>query len=210
MLDPNTARTAWWGGLLSKASRLIKKLVNSAPKQKSPPEPTFAHFPAFPVYYGDGQEPNCWKGRKGIVPKIVILHVTYGGFNSVVSTFRNENKSAHIILDKDGTLYRMVDDIDTARTVGRSAVISLNVEMIYTGDHDAITHAQYVSLKALVEWWCWKWNIPLSYPETGGAKLLTECQYQAFIAHGGICGHSALSVNKAGDPPNDFDWEFMG
>lgn len=116
------------------------------------------------------------KGRENMIPDLIVIHIAEGNKNQVFSTFINEQKSSHLLVNKDGSIWQFVNTKDTAWGNGivnnpiSSIVLSRpNINPnLYTisienegYSFDDITDAQYNSNVALVSFLCKKWNIPM-------------------------------------------------
>ncbi len=121
------------------------------------------------------------KERHGIIqdtpiinPKIIVLHYTGGGtlttnfnyFNKVeIENTRKINKnqsklnvSAHFLVDRDGTIYRLTDENLFARhTIGLN-YCSIGVENIGS-EKNPLTHQQVIANIMLVNYLCKKFKI---------------------------------------------------
>lgn len=125
-----------------------------------PPVPTIINHPANGAHYG-----GVWTGARAI-----CLHHT-GGTNSLdwLSTSHNSGVSVHALIRKDGLIYRIVPDGQTAWHVGRSAVgnfgrngkagspnkccLGIEIENLGNGS-DEYTAAQYNSVGwQICQWW---------------------------------------------------------
>lgn len=64
---------------------------------------------------------NHWGGRNGVRVAAVVIHVSEGGRAGVEAWFRNpaSEASAHYLVNKDGTIWRFVDEGDTAWANGK-------------------------------------------------------------------------------------------
>src|SRR3990167_6295038 len=66
----------------------------------------------------DIKTPNYWKGREGFTPTGIVLHITDGSLESVISHFGNPKSfvsSHYVVHDK---VYTCVDEADTAWHAG--------------------------------------------------------------------------------------------
>jgi N-acetyl-anhydromuramyl-L-alanine amidase AmpD len=115
------------------------------------------------------------KGRGGALPRYIVMHHT-GGTNSLEWLTRTSPNrvSAHRLIAKDGTIYKLVDDSDVSNAAGFAVVgpvdpdtndpagvppnfnyDSLNIELENLGTgRDPYPMAQMVSAaRQVLEWW---------------------------------------------------------
>ncbi len=132
-----------------------------------------------PFPLGFKQSPNYTKGRNGILPDVIVIHIAEGSASSVDNTFLNTSsdpKSAHFLICQDGTIKQYVATGDTAFGNGivdnpissivlsrpginpNQYTISIEHEGLSTSD---INNLQYNSTVKLVKFLSQKWNIPL-------------------------------------------------
>ena len=127
----------------------------------------------------------------------IVLHDTASHTaQSALSWFKNpaSKVSAHVVIDRDGTIWRVVPDDKVAWHAGKSMLagqtgvngFSLGVEMVYDNDADPYPAAQ---LGAVVEW------------------CVAKCQAY-LIPTTRIVGHQhiALPPGRKVDPGPDFPW----
>lgn len=73
--------------------------------------------------------PNFKKGRDSVI-KGVCVHVGEGNRNQIYSTFLNEEKSSHYLVNRDGSVWQFVQEKDTAWASGKlvrpSSVLVMN------------------------------------------------------------------------------------
>jgi len=129
--------------------------------------------------------------------KAIIIHSSYNalgpdsfGINGILDEYKQINVSPHYIIDRDGKIFRLVDDQDVAYHAGKSRLpdgtinvnnSSIGIEVINT-EHDSPTEEQYTSLLNLIE--CLKNKYPIKY----------------------ILGHNDIAPGRKSDPWN-FDWK---
>ena len=95
---------------------------------------------------------------------LIVLHITQGPTaDGAVQTFKNSvaphRVSAHFVIDRDGTVYQLVDINDTAWHASECNSRSVGIEhvaMAATGAAPGLpaTDAQYEASAALVKWLC--------------------------------------------------------
>lgn len=99
----------------------------------------------------------------------IILHATVGGFQSSLDWLTTQSNNAnggtvsvHILIDKDGTIYRIVPDTNIAFHAGYSTVgtkknrnpTSLGIELVNRNDGiDPYPDAQVVAAARVVMYW---------------------------------------------------------
>lgn len=133
-----------------------------------PAPPVVIHHPADAAHHG-----GPWDGARAIV-----LHHT-GGTNSLnwLSTTKGSGVSVHVLIAKDGTVYRIVPDGKNAWHVGKAAVgnygrggpagspneICLGIEIENKGNgRDPYTDAQYWSVGwQITQWWNAHGDLPV-------------------------------------------------
>jgi N-acetyl-anhydromuramyl-L-alanine amidase AmpD len=79
----------------------------------------------------EGPTENLWAGRAGYSIDWIVIHYTANGSGrGVLSWFKNPSArvSAHYVLDRDGTIYQLVRDEDTAWHAGLVARSGLSDE----------------------------------------------------------------------------------
>ena len=110
--------------------------------------------------------------------------------DAILQEYRNIGVSPHYIINRVGTIYRLVADKDIAYHAGKSRLpdgkkdvnaVSIGIEIINTRE-DSPTEAQYISLANLVK--CLKSKFPIKY----------------------VLGHSDIAPGRKTDPWN-FDWK---
>ncbi len=127
----------------------------------------------------------------------IIIHSSYyalGGdsfsVDGVLREYRKIDVSPHYIIDRAGTIYRLVPDGDIAYHAGKSHLpdgnthvnsLSIGIEIINT-QKDSPTDAEYNSVAALIK--CLKSKYPIKY----------------------LLGHSDIASGRKTDPWN-FDWK---
>lgn len=122
------------------------------------------------------KSPNCYNGRRGHKPELIVCHITDGSFAGAVSWLCNEKSqgSSHYVVSREGEVVQLVDLKDGAWANGTSTnpdsklyygnstldmvkekksnanlyTVSIEHEGIYSKTHGALTEAQE---KATVE-----------------------------------------------------------
>ena len=127
----------------------------------------------------------------------IIIHSSYNALNEdsfsidgILQEYKDIGVSPHYIIQRDGTVNRLVADYDVAYHAGRSQLpngktdvnaVSIGIEIINTMN-DSPTEAQYISLARLVE--CLESKYPIKY----------------------LLGHNDIAPGRKTDPWN-FDWK---
>lgn len=127
----------------------------------------------------------------------VVLHSSYdkNGSNpysvaSVIDIWKSYGVAPHYLIDRQGTIYRLVDDVNIAYHAGESQMpdgrtnvntFSIGVEMLNT-EQDQYTDAQYQSMKNLIVYLKERYSIKF------------------------IVGHNDIAPGRKTDPWN-FDWK---
>ncbi len=141
-----------------------------------------------------------WGHRKADHPRkieAIIIHSSYNALTAdsfsvagVLKEYKGIDVSPHYIIDRDGTIYRLVRDRDVAYHAGKSRLpdgakdvnpVSIGIELVNT-IHDSPTDAQYLSLAKLIR--CLKSKYSIRY----------------------LLGHSDIAPGRKTDPWN-FDWK---
>jgi N-acetyl-anhydromuramyl-L-alanine amidase AmpD len=75
------------------------------------------------------KSPNYESGRRGLLPDVIVCHITDGAFDGAVSWLTNpvSGVSAHFCVARDGRIVQMVDIADTAWANGTSTTPSSNL-----------------------------------------------------------------------------------
>ena len=142
------------------------------------------------------QSPNCGGVRPAKISAIV-MHDT-GGYSaqSALSWFDTlaSGVSAHVVIDTDGTIYRVVPDNRVAWHAGKSSLhgvervndFSLGVELVDANDLTPYPTKQWSAAVDWVAWKCGQYQIPLN----------------RVVPHAAV----ALPRGRKIDPGPDFNW----
>ncbi len=90
---------------------------------------------------------------KNDVDTIVIHAIKVGGVGEVIKTFNEEKVSAHYFIDRDGTIYQLVDPKDITWHAGNKAVNKRSIGIEHNGDWTKegwVTDSMYRASAALV------------------------------------------------------------
>jgi N-acetyl-anhydromuramyl-L-alanine amidase AmpD len=120
-------------------------------------QPSEVQFPASPENYTGGRDDTSID--------IIVLHKEQGTNGHVWFQNPQAQASAHCCIEQDGTIYRSVDDGDTAWHAGKWDVNlrSLGVEHAGYAEHDDVTPQQYEASAQLVAYWAQTYGIPLQH-----------------------------------------------
>jgi N-acetyl-anhydromuramyl-L-alanine amidase AmpD len=96
---------------------------------------------------------------------LVVLHITAGPTaESAINTFKASvaphRVSAHFCIDRDGTVYQLVDTERTAWHASQVNSRSVGIEHAAIPEKLPVTDAQYAASAALVAWLCSELRIP--------------------------------------------------
>lgn len=127
----------------------------------------------------------------------IVIHSSYDALgdesysvSGIIEEYRQYGVAAHYLIDREGTVYRLVEDRDVAYHAGVSAMpdgrtgvnaFSLGIELVEK-DTDSPTEAQYASLNGLI----------------------SHLRGKHAIRY--VLGHSDIAPDRKTDPWN-FDWD---
>ncbi len=134
-------------------------------------------------------------GTRQNPPNLIILHHTGGSLKITLETFSDPNigTSSHYVLDKDGTLYNIVPDLEIANHAKGLNNRAIGIEIVNKGHKsDPYTKEQYESIKRLITHLTETYNFPLDDNHIKG-------YYEVSVPRG----------NKW-DPSPNFDWSQIG
>ena len=124
----------------------------------------------------------------------IVIHNSEGTMDSMIATFQlcESVASAHVGIDRDGTIVRFVEDSYTAFHSGYQGLAnnsdSLGIEMVaYRPDNGGMTDAQKISLKTLVNLWMSKYHIKPPVLQVN-SKEKTDNMFEFY--------HSPLSIHR--------------
>src|SRR3989344_5057412 len=95
-------------------------------------------------------------------PQMIVLHDTGASFAQTIKIFQDESKgeTSHYIIDKDGTIYQLVEDKIVANHVKTKKLDSIGIKIVNIGFIDEeYTDSQYNSLQFLLDYLTQKYNI---------------------------------------------------
>jgi N-acetylmuramoyl-L-alanine amidase len=127
----------------------------------------------------------------------IVLHDTGGKTaESALSWFEDEKSrvSSHYVVDKDGTVYRVVPEELVAWHAGESSLfneigvnsLSIGIELVDDSDIDRYPDLQFASLIELCTDICFRYQVPLN-------RVVGHC-------------HIATPRGRKVDPGPDFPW----
>lgn len=167
----------------------------------TPPTPTsapslFKYPPLAPVRFSEALSPNFSRPAQARPIKYLIVHATESTCGSAVNTFGNAvNKvSAHYIIDKDGSVIRIVDDSDIAWHCGISSwkgdlslnTKSIGIELVNFNDgKDTYPDAQIQVLMGMAVSLCKQYQISQDF----------------------VLRHEDIAPGRKTDPGTLFPWE---
>lgn len=146
--------------------------------------------------------PNYSLGRAGRSPLAIVNHITAGLYPGTLYWLQNPGAkaSAHYLVTKQGEIFQLVKDEDTAWANG---IANQPQWSLYDGsnpnrytlsiEHEALageslTEEQYQATLSLHQYLVEKWNIP--------------------VTNDNIIGHYRIdSINRPNDPGPGFPWE---
>lgn len=139
--------------------------------------------------------PNFGPRRGGLTPRLIVLHYTamadaQGAIDWLCAP--ESQVSAHLLIDRDGTTTRMVDDTLRAWHAGQGAwagcddvnSASIGIELANTGAE------------------------PFPEPQMAALEtLLGDLMARHAIPASGVIAHSDLAPHRKSDPGARFDWQ---
>lgn len=106
------------------------------------------------IWVGPPAVGNYEPGRRGNTVEEIVLHWTTASLDSTIGHFLSPTAgvSAHYIIDRDGLLYQMVDEKDTAYHAGDFPINlrSIGIEHVGGPAYDGFTDEQYATSHDLV------------------------------------------------------------
>ena len=130
-----------------------------------------------------------------IARNLIVLHITAGpSAQSAINTFKASvaphRVSAHFCIDRDGTVYQLVDTGRTAWHASQVNSRSIGIEHAAIPEKLPLTDGQYTASAALVAWLCAELQIPCDSDHVMGHN-------QASPADGHVaCCEPTLSVER--------------
>lgn len=152
-----------------------------------PPSPGSAELPKKPRVIADFKSPN-FSSRNNIDINTIIVHYTViGNVKSVISHFRNSAPegnpnnavSAHYVIDKNGDIYQMVDDVQKAWHAVHANAYSIGIEHV-AAPGDRLTEAQESSSVQLIKWLMAEYKIPKENIKAHMEVVATQCPGNIF------------------------------
>lgn len=136
-------------------------------------------------------EKHFVKGTKSKRNK-VVLHITEGSTASGAILWFKTSKtliSVHFVIDRDGTVYQLVNINDTAYHARGVNTTSVGIEHVAIANKLMATSAQYVASAKLVRWLCDELKIPCNR-----SHILTHKEADPSSSHV-LCCTGALDPN---------------
>lgn len=123
---------------------------------------------------------------------VVLHHTATPDLKETVEAFNENNTSSHYVIDKDGSIYRLVKESKRAWHAGESAFdgrsdlndTSIGIEIVNTGDQE-FSDAQIL----------------------GAAELTKYLMDEYNIKQHRVVGHADIAPDRKSDPSGYFDWE---
>lgn len=96
---------------------------------------------------------------------LIVLHITEGhtalsAMNTFGASMAPHRVSAHFVIDRDGTIYQLIDIADTAWHASQVNSRSIGIEHAAIAGELMATDEQYAASAALVAWLCGQMGIP--------------------------------------------------
>jgi N-acetyl-anhydromuramyl-L-alanine amidase AmpD len=111
--------------------------------------------------------------RPRITPRVIILHSTESnpgsGFN--IGSYLSHGSTqadVHVVIDTDGTRYRLVPDGRKAWHVGARNGDTLGIEQVGRAKQESWPHAQVRAAACQTATWCRKYDIPVQHSTIRG------------------------------------------
>lgn len=196
-------RTCLFAHVLAASLACAPEPAPPAPLEPEPPPPTAAPLAIVdrPITYDAARRERTIRYRRRhqdpaarditIDPKMIVLHFTGGGDldatwryfdRPTVERGREEvaragdlNVSAHFLVDRDGTIVRLVPETWMARHVVGLNHLAIGVENVGDGDRFPLTDAQLAANVALVR------DLVARFP--GVTHLIGHHEHRAFAGH---------------------------
>ena len=122
--------------------------------------------------------------RGGVKPRVIVLHSTEGGYQGSIAWLCNPaaQASAHIVIGKDGSTTRLVEDAAKAWHVANDNPFTLGIEQEGKASQSSWPAAQLRETAKWIAWWSKKYGIPITHSTSKGV-----CRHSDLGAAGG--GH---------------------
>ncbi|HJZ87981.1 MAG TPA: peptidoglycan recognition family protein [Polyangia bacterium] len=167
--------------------------------------------------------PNTYRPRSPDTIARIVVHNTEEPFANTLSDFTSgrNGTSAHVVIDRDGTMYRVVEDQFAAYHAGGSAdgmgnynTTTLGVEVVaydgsmfggQAGDANFMTDQQRTSLTSLINAWMYQYGLWLRddiVHDTSSAPGYADLEY----ASAALTIHRLTKANRGTDCPR-FLWD---
>lgn len=144
----------------------------------------------------------------------IVIHNSENTLRSAIGTFRScradRPTSAHVAIDRDGRMYRLVEDryaaFHTGGHDGGFNAVSLGIELIASGrpGETSMTPPQEASLVALVRFWMAQYHITIA-DRSLAASTRTRAYEDAEFWDAAVTLHRLISAGRGTDCPT-FLW----
>jgi N-acetyl-anhydromuramyl-L-alanine amidase AmpD len=157
------------------------------------------------VLYPDAKwEPLVDHSAPGLLSNrnLIILHITEGSSAaSAIATFRASvhphRVSAHFVIDRDGTVYQLVDLNDTTWHASQVNSRSVGIEHAATAEGLAATEEQYVASSKLVAWLCGVLKIPCDRTHVKSHNEASPTDGHVLCCTGGLDPDKVVTLAQA-------------
>lgn len=154
----------------------------------STPKTTIPNIIVSYKYQLDNPKRPSWAS----VDTIIIHHTGDDAASKTYATLKQRRLSVHYIIDRDGTIYYVLDESKIAYHAENWNSRSIGIEIVNTGSKDMqYTQRQYDSVKNLVNDIASRWPL-------------------IKIDNGHVRGHYQVSETGKWDPSPNFDWSKIG
>ncbi len=143
-----------------------------------------------------------YSSRRGKKPRMIVLHTTEtDSLDSAMHelTVGDRKVSAHYLIGRDGQIYQLVDENDSAHHAGDSSWRLVTGEELKDVNQDSIgIEMQHKTGEEFT-------------PEQIRAcmALVKDIQQRHGIAPHDVVGHSDIAPERKSDPPANFPWELL-
>lgn len=162
-----------------------------------------------PVIYPDGKwEPIEDHSMPGFLWQrdLIVLHITEGSTAaSAIATFRASIRphrvSAHFVVDRDGTVFQLIDLNDTAWHASSVNSRSVGIEHAANAEGLHATEEQYAASSKLVAWLCGLLKIPCNRSHVKEHCEASPQDGHTLCCHGGLDPDRVVMMAAALVPP---------
>jgi N-acetyl-anhydromuramyl-L-alanine amidase AmpD len=186
----------------------------------TPPEPRSAATEAFAMSTAVHAGPHAFRPRSTSAIRRIVIHNTECSLEETFKIFGSENAvtSAHVVVDRDGTMYRVVEDAFTAFHAGASTdalggfnTTSLGIEVVAWGDPKwggapgefaSFAPAQQEVVTRLVKFWMQEYGLSLA-PEIVANTASNPSYADLEYAKASVTIHRLTKAHRRTDCPNE-------